>query len=483
MVASECFPLVKTGGLADVVGALPAALLPFDCHARVMLPGYPSVSEQLRDPTVIGTFGDLFGGPAKMVAGRSETDLEIIALEAPHLYERAGNPYLGPDGRDWPDNHLRFAALCRAAARFAALVPDGWAVDVLHCHDWQAGLTPIYVREEARAAPPVVFTIHNIAFAGLCAAMERERLGLPATGFSIQGYEYWGQISFLKAGLVYSDRLTTVSPTYAKELQTPAFGMGFEGVLRQRRADLDGILNGVDETVWNPEIDQSTAATYSVRSFGNKKVNRAAVQKHMRLDLDPDSLLVCVVSRLTHQKGLDLLAETLPTLIDLGGQLALLGTGTPELEAMFMAAMRSYPGRVGVRITYDEPLSHLLLAGSDAILVPSRFEPCGLTQFYGLRYGTIPIVARTGGLADSVIDANLAAVTARVATGIMFHPVDADGLREAYNRAAELFSDPTAWHDLIGAAMNQSVGWSRSASRYAALYADVIRDPRRPVLN
>ncbi len=217
--------------------------------------------------------------------------------------------------------------------------------------------------------------------------------------------------------------------------------MGFEGVLRQRRADLVGILNGVDESVWNPEADRFIAASYSARSLANKKVNRAALQKQMYLNPDPDSLLACVISRLTHQKGIDLLAETLISLIGQGCQLALLGTGSPELEAIFMAAMKSHPGRVGVRIAYDEPLSHLLLAGSDAILVPSRFEPCGLTQLYGLRYGTIPIVARTGGLADSVIDANLAAVTARVATGIMFHPVDADGLRQAYNRAAELFSD------------------------------------------
>jgi starch synthase len=474
MVASECFPLVKTGGLAEVVGALPGALLPFDCHVRVMLPGYPSVMEQLRNPAVIDNFIDLFGGPAKLVAGHGETGVEIIALEAPHLYERTGNPYLGPDGRDWPDNHVRFAALCRSAAHFAASAPDGWAADLVHCHDWHAGLTPLYLGEEARPVPPVVFTIHNIAFAGLCAATERERLKLPATGFGIDGYEYWGQISFLKAGLVYSDRLTTVSPTYAKELQTPAFGMGFEGLLQRRRNVLVGILNGIDETIWNPEIDRLTAGTYSARSIGNKTVNRAAVQERMSLDLDPDSLLVCVVSRLTHQKGLDLLAETLPALLDLGGQLALLGTGAPELEALFMAAMKSHPGRVGVRIAYDEALSHLLLAGGDAILIPSRFEPCGLTQFYGLRYGTIPIVARTGGLADSVIDANLAAVTAGVATGIIFDPVSADGLRDAYIKAAELFSDPGSWHDIMLAAMNQPVGWSRSASRYAALYAEVV---------
>ncbi len=482
MVASECFPLVKTGGLADVVGALPRALRPFDCRARVMLPAYSSMTKQLRDPTVIGAVDDLFGGPAKMVAGRSETELDIIAVEAPHLYERPGNPYIGADGRDWPDNHLRFAALCRAAARFAASAPDGWRVDVLHCHDWQAGLTPIYLSEEmGAAAPPVVFTIHNIAFAGLCDATERARLGLPASGFAIDGYEYWGQISFLKAGLIFSDRLTTVSPTYAKELQTPAFGMGFEGILRERAADLTGILNGVDEAVWNPETDKFIAASYSARSLASKKLNRAAAQKRMQLDADPQSLLACVVSRLTQQKGIDLLAETVPSLIDRGCQLAVLGTGDPELETILEAAMRDHPGRVGVRIAYDEPLSHLLLAGSDAILVPSRFEPSGLTQLYGLRYGTIPIVARTGGLADSVIDANLAAVTAGVATGIVFAPTDADGLRQAYERATELFSNRTAWHDLIAAAMNQSVGWQRSASRYATLYGETVRKRRHTV--
>jgi starch synthase len=414
-----------------------------------------------------------------MVAGRSETGLEIIALDAPHLYDRPGSPYLGPDGHDWPDNHLRFAALSRAAAHFAASAPDGWQGDVVHGHDWQAGLTPLYLSEAMTAPPPVVFTIHNIAFPGLCAAAEREVLGLPASGFNIAGYEYWGQISFLKAGLVYSDRLTTVSPTYAAELQTPAFGMGFDGVLRERRADLIGILNGIDETTWNPEADRFTAGAYSARSPANKKGNRAAVQQNMQLEPDPTSLLVCVISRLTHQKGLDLLVETLPELLDVGGQLALLGTGDPELEALFMAAATSFPGRVGVRIAYDEALSHLLLAGSDAILVPSRFEPCGLTQLYGLRYGTVPIVARTGGLADSVIDANTAATSARVATGILFDPVDAEGLRRAYRRAAKLFADPASWRDLINAGMTQPVGWPRSAARYAALYAELARGRSR----
>jgi starch synthase len=479
MVASECFPLVKTGGLADVVGALSGALQAFGCHVRVMLPYYPAVATQLREQRVISAF-DLFGAPASMIAARSENKLEIVALDAPHLYDRPGSPYLDPEGRDWSDNHRRFAALARAAARLVVTSPDGWSADVVHCHDWQSGLTPVYLAATMTAAPPVVFTIHNIAFPGLCAADEVEGLGLPASGFNPGGFEYYGKVSLLKAGLVYSDRLTTVSPTYATELQTPAFGMGFDGVLRARRAVLIGILNGIDETIWNPETDLFAAAAYSKRSFAGKRVNRAAVQQNMALDPDEAALLVCVVSRLTNQKGLDILVEALPVLIRLGGQLALLGTGDSELEAMFTAAAAAYPGRVGVRITYDEALSHLLLAGADAILVPSRFEPCGLTQLYGLRYGTIPIVARTGGLADSIIDANTAATTAGVATGIMFDPIDAEGLGRALGRAAALFGDPTSWSDLVHAAMKQQVGWSRSAARYAALYQELVGSDRRP---
>jgi starch synthase len=479
MVASECFPLVKTGGLADVVGALSGALQAFGCHVRVMLPYYPAVATQLREPRVISAF-HVFGAPASMIAGRSENGLEIVALDAPHLYGRPGSPYLDPEGRDWSDNHRRFAALSRAAARLVATSPDGWGAGVVHCHDWQSGLTPVYITAAMTATPPVVFTIHNIAFPGLCAADEVEALGLPANGFNPVGFEYYGKVSLLKAGLVYSDRLTTVSPTYATELQTPAFGMGFDGVLRARRAVLIGILNGIDETTWNPETDRFAAAAYSARSFDGKRVNRAAVQQKMALDPDEAALLVCVISRLTNQKGLDILAEALPVLIGLGGQLALLGTGDSELEATFTAAAAAYPGRVGVRIAYDEALSHLLLAGADAILVPSRFEPCGLTQHYGLRYGTIPIVARTGGLADSIIDANTAATTAGVATGIMFDPIDTEGLGRAFGRAAALFADPTLWSDLVRAAMKQQVGWSRSAARYAALYQELAGGDRSP---
>jgi starch synthase len=478
MVASECVPLIKTGGLADVVGALPGALATLGCRARVMLPNYPEVTGRATGFRVIATIDDLFGGPATLASARTENGLEIVAVDAPHLFDRPGNPYLGPDGLDWSDNHQRFAALSRAAARFAAEAPDGWPVDIVHCHDWQAGLTPLYLARAMATPPAVVFTIHNIAFPGLFPATEVATLGLPVEGFNPAGYEYYGQVSFLKAGLVYADRLTTVSPTYALELQTGHFGMGFDGLLRARQADFIGILNGIDESIWNPETDPMIAATYSNRTLRRKKVNRAALQETMELDPDPNAFLACVISRLADQKGLDILAETLPKFVGVGGQLALLGTGTKELEAMFTAAAARYPGRVGVRIAYDEPLSHLLLAGSDAIMVPSRFEPCGLTQLYGLRYGTIPIVARTGGLADSIIDANTAAAEVGVATGILFDPIDAEGLGHALSRAFELFTDGVSWKNLVRAAMKQPVGWSRSALRYRALYDAVLTDVR-----
>ncbi|MBM6593645.1 glycogen synthase GlgA [Microvirga pudoricolor] len=472
MIASECVPLIKTGGLADVVGALPFALARHGWNARVLVPCYPAVSDALREAVAVHAFSDLFGGEARILLGRTPSGLEVLALDAPHLYDRPGNPYLGPNGRDWPDNHLRFAALCFAGARYAELQPDGWAVDLVHGHDWQAGLTPLYLADPARL--PTVFTIHNIAFPGIFPASVAPALALPPEAFTADGYEYYGQVSFLKAGLTLSDRLTTVSPTYALELQTPGFGMGFDGLLRYRSGDLSGILNGVDETIWNPGTDPLIAHSYAPSSLDGKRRNRGDLQRAMGLDPDPEAFLTCVVSRLTDQKGLDLLLGALPDLMADGGQVALLGTGDPSLEAAFSTAAVQFPGRVGVRIGYDEPLSHVLIAGADAILVPSRFEPCGLTQFYGLRYGTIPVVARTGGLADSIIDANQAALEAGVATGIVFSPIDAGGVRDGLRRAAALFADKPIWNRMVQNALRHPVGWERSAAQYDAVYRSAL---------
>jgi starch synthase len=476
MVASECVPLVKTGGLADAVGGLSRALDMLGCEVRVLLPCYASVAERVHDRQTIASFDDLFGGPATLSLAEVIAGPTFVVLDAPHLYGRPGNPYVGPDGKDYPDNHLRFAGLCRAAARLVVAEPDGWAVDVVHGHDWQAGLIGAYLRLGDAGLPPSVFTIHNVAFAGLFPAGELSRLGLPDSFFHPEGLEFYGQISFLKAGLVFSDRLTTVSPTYAREIRSTELGMGFQGVLLARGHDFSGILNGIDETVWNPETDPLIAEPFLSHSLAGKRANRMAAQSAMKLDPDRSALLFTVVSRLTHQKGLDLLAAALPGLVARGGQLALLGSGSAELEALFERAAAEHPGRVAVRIGYDEPLSHLLIAAGDAILVPSRFEPCGLTQLYGLRYGTIPIIARTGGLWDSIIDANAAAMAVGAATGILFGPDSLDELERALGRAFEIFADPAGWQSLIRAAMRQPVGWSRSAEAYKRIYEQARAD-------
>jgi starch synthase len=473
-VASECAPLVKTGGLADVVSALPKALATAGITARVMLPGYPAVMHALATSGVAGhsSFTEFAGGPVRLVAGRA-AGLDLIAVEAPHLFDRPGNPYLGPDGHDWPDNHLRYAALCRAATAVAREGLDGWQPDLVHAHDWQAGLVPAYLRLGGEGGPRSVITIHNIAFQGLFPADLIGALGLPWSGYTADGFEYYGRVGFLKAGLVYADRITTVSPTYARELMTPEFGMGLEGLIAARRAVVTGILNGVDLEVWDPAADAHVAAAYSLRKLKPKAANRTAVEEQFRLDPGAGGPLFCVISRLTRQKGLDLLLACLPRLIARGARLVVLGTGDADLEAGFTAAATAYPGQIGAVIGYDEALSHLIQAGADAILIPSRFEPCGLTQLYGLRYGTLPVVARTGGLADTVIDANEAALDEGVATGFQFAPTTAAALADAIDRACDLFADPSRWGVAVRRAMKHNVGWTVSAARYAGLYGEL----------
>ncbi|MBH0239828.1 glycogen synthase GlgA [Methylobrevis albus] len=473
-VASECYPLVKTGGLADVVGALPLALKLLGCDVRVLLPGYPSVLAGLHDVTVADTREELFGGPVQLLHGQTVDGLDVFALEAAHLYDRPGNPYLGGDGRDWPDNPRRFAALCRIGADIGLGAAGGWVPDIVHGHDWQAGLTSAYLVAAGETRPATVFTIHNIAYQGLCGLHAYGGFGLPASFFGHSGLEYYGQTSFLKAGLVFSDHLTTVSPTYARELRTSEFGLGLEGVLNERAGVLSGILNGIDLDVWNPETDTQIAETYSASKLQRKAASKAKAQAMLGLAPDPKALLFCVVSRMTPQKGLDLLLPLIGDIVARGGQLAVLGSGDIGLERAFTEAARNWPGRVGVYLGYNEEASHLLQAGADAIVIPSRFEPCGLTQLYGLRYGTVPIVARTGGLADTVIDANDAAIQAGVATGLQFAPVTAAGLGFALERAFDLFADRESWRRIQRRGMGHPVGWELSAARYVELYRSLL---------
>ncbi len=471
-VASECAPFVKTGGLADVVGALPRALTAERVEMRTLLPGYPAVIAALgSDAAQIAELDDLFGGTARLIAGHA-AGLDLIAIDAPHLYARTSGLYSDAHGHDWPDNPERFAALSWAAAHIATLGAGGWHPQVLHGHDWQAGFMVEYLHRMGNEDTRSVLTIHNIAFHGIAGAERLHALRLDPSRFHSAGYEYWGNISALKAGLIGADALTTVSSRYAEELMTPEFGLGLDGVMRSRREDLTGILNGIDSEVWNPATDPAITPYSTARG---KAANKAALRAEFGLP-EASGPLCIIVSRMTHQKGLDLVLEALPALLDHGGQLALLGSGERGLEHAFTSLAEHQPN-VGVRIGYDEALSHRMMAGGDAILVPSRFEPCGLTQLYGLRYGTLPLVALTGGLADTVINASPAALARGVATGLQFAPVTAEALRNALTTLCRLHADPSVWAKMQRNAMAQPVGWDQSARAYAQLYERLIAGP------
>ena len=473
-VASEAYPLVKTGGLADVVGAIPAALAPHGVTTTTLLPGYPALAPALKGAKAVHHWPDLLGIEARLLATRLG-DHSLLVLDAPALFAREGPIYTDRAGKDWPDNWHRFAAFARAAADLASGVVPGHTYDVLHAHDWQAAMAPAYLRYAPGPGTPArsVVTVHNIAFQGTFPAAIFPELGLPAEAFAIDGVEYYGGVGFLKAGLEAADRITTVSPTYAQEIRTPAFGMGLDGLIEARRDRVTGIVNGIDPAVWNPGTDAALPSRYTARAIGRRAANKRAVEKMFALDTGSGPLFT-VISRLTWQKGMDVLSWLLGDLVAMGGRLALLGSGDAELEAAFTDAAARHPGRIGVRIGYDEPLSHLLQGGADAILIPSRFEPCGLTQLYGLAYGCVPVVARTGGLADTVIDANAAALAAGVATGIVHDEASHASLSSAIARAVALHADRDAWCTLQKNGMRADFSWARSGRRYADLYRSLL---------
>lgn len=477
-VTSECAPLIKTGGLADVAGALPGALKPFGWRSRVLLPAYPGTLEQVGRTRRVWRDDDLFGGPAVVRSGRLG-ELELLLLDAPHLFARDGGPY-GVNGHDHHDNHTRFAALSWVGARLAIEgASDRWRPDLVHVHDWQAGLTPSYLRY-AGSDIPSVMTIHNIAFQGVCGADELDWLRLPRWDFTPDSLEYHGLLSTLKAGMVHATHLTTVSPSYAEELTRPEFGFGLEGVVQARRdhGTFTGIVNGIDSEIWNPAADPHTIP-YSATRLAGKTANRRALIEEFSL-AEPAGPLAVVITRLTHQKGVDLLIDALPQFIESGGAVVVLGSGDPHYEYGLGELAARYPHAVGLRIGYDEPLSHRMYAGGDLVLVPSRFEPCGLTQLYGLRYGAIPVVAATGGLRDTVTDATPENLRAGTATGFTFGDaalggtIDAGGFRFALGRASDLFRDQTGWRKLQRTAMRSRVDWGDSAGQYAALFETLV---------
>ncbi len=467
-VASECAPFIKTGGLADVVGALGPVMGAHDVECRVLLPLYRQINHLAKGATEVLNAGSQFGGPVRVLAKR-DSGIDLLLIDAPHLYDRPGQIYLNESGVDWADNHLRFGLLSWLGAEIGRKGVAGWVPDVVHAHDWQAGLTPVYAHQNGSDVP-CVLTIHNIAFQGNFPAVTMGVLGLDPKAFTQEGFEYFGQISFLKGGLMLADQITTVSPTYARELMTPEFGMGLEGVLSARKANLAGILNGIDMVAWNPASDPALAHTYTSRTLAKKAVNKQAVLEHFGLDTDTTAPLFSVISRLSEQKGLDLALQALPAILDKGAKFVLLGSGSPELEQGFKELAQHYSNSVGIEIGFNEDLAHLMQAGADATLVPSRFEPCGLTQLCAMRYGTLPIVSVTGGLTDTVIDANEAALAAGCATGIQFAPTTAAKLGDALERAVAIYADTKAWQKIQRNAMKHPVGWDVSAQRMADIY-------------
>ena len=484
-VGAEIFPLLKTGGLADVLGALPAALARAGADARVLLPAFPAIEAALTDAREVGRIAAPWGGaPARLLAGRfkakSLQGVQAYVLHQDALYARPGDPYCDASGTPYADNHRRFALLGLAAARLAEGLDPGWLPQVVHGHDWHAGLAPAYLafsRATGASHAGSVYTIHNLAYQGLFASTHFGELGLPAEAYTLHGVEFHGQIAFMKAGIFYADRLTTVSPGYAQEIQDSALGCGLDGLLRERSAVLSGILNGVDESVWNPAEDMALARRFSAERMAGKAHCKAALQLECGVGVQRNAPLFTVVSRLTEQKGLHLVADVLPQIVERGGQLVVLGSGDADLESVFKRAAQAHPQQVALRQGYDEALSHRIFAASDVTLVPSRYEPCGLTQLYALRYGSLPLAHRTGGLADTVVDCTLEDLADQLATGFLFERFDGADLTRALRRAFALWARPRDWGIVRRRAMAQRFGWDTAASRYIELYRHLLSFP------
>lgn len=477
-VAAEVFPLVKTGGLADVVAALPAAQAQAGADVRLLLPGLPAVLESVQGARHVIDIGAAFGAMRVrlLLARMPVTKLPVYVIDAPYLYRRGGSPYQDSQGEEWPDNLQRFALLGWVAAHLAADDADPhWVPDVVHAHDWHAAMACAYMAEHAPTRAASIYTVHNMAFQGLFPMQDWSLLGVATRLLSPAGLEYHGQLSFMKAGLKFARRVTTVSPNYAREIATHEFGCGLDGVVRARGSEVTGILNGIDDALWNPATDPSIASRYDAERLAGKRDCKRALQAELGLQADEDALLLTVVSRLTSQKGLDLVLAAMPELVAAGLQFAIQGTGEPALEAAFKMAQQSHPGRVQVFIGYDEARAHRLVAGADVIAVPSRFEPCGLTQLYGLRYGTLPLVRRTGGLADTVTDADPASVAAGQATGFVFDAATPQAFEHGARRALQAWQDPAGWQTLMRRAMAQPLGWDGPARDYLALYAQALQ--------
>lgn len=467
-VASELFPYVKTGGLGDVMAALPRAMRALGADVRMLVPAFPALRSAVVVQEEMASFPDLMGGGPARILKAEAPGLPLYLLDQPAFFERNGSPYSQPE-----DLARRFAALAWAAAHLGrAGDAEGWRPDVVHGHDWPVGLMPAYVAYGDGPRPATVMTIHNIAFQGRFAASMFRELWLPRHAFTPEGVEFHGDICFLKAGLKLADRITTVSPTYAQEIQH-AGGHGLEGLLAYRNADLRGILNGVDYEVWNPAKDANLVSHYDLKHPARRLPNRRDFQQRLGLHEDPEAPIFAAISRLDPLKGLDLVLDNVDHLVSRGAQLAVIGTGDVHAEGAFLQAAQRHPGRVGVYIGYDEALAHRAFAAADVVLVPSRQEPCGLTQLYAQAYGALPLVRRTGGLADTVVGVTAETLANDTATGFQFDTASGWALGESINTALDLFKDAAAWRQVQRRGMKTTFGWENSARAYLELYATI----------
>jgi starch synthase len=458
--APECAPLTKTGGLGDVAAALPSALRSIGVDVRVLLPAYGALpGEELARVEVLGK-------QVRILESRLPSGVPLYLLDCPELYRRNGGPYQTGEGEDWPDNALRFGVLSRAASLLGgADTPLVWRPDVVHCNDWPTALAPLYLQRERDAAASVL-TVHNLAFQGVFEPQVLDALGLPQSDFSLDRLEFYGRLSFLKGGLACAGAITTVSPTYAAEIQREAQGCGLDGLLRHRRGQLEGILNGIDTAAWDPAGDTSIATNYDAATLDEKRRNKAALQRRMQLRVDDAVPLLGMVGRLTHQKGIDLVTAAAAELLGLPAQLVVLGKGDRAHEHALAALAARHPGQVAVATGFNEELAHLIEAGADLFLMPSRFEPCGLNQMYSQRYGTPPVAHATGGLADTIVDGE---------TGFLFDRPERAALVGAVGRAVAAWREPQRWRAIQRAGMARDFSWSEAARRYADLYLRLAR--------
>lgn len=475
--SSEVYPLAKTGGLADVSAALPKALTALGVEMHLLLPGYPEAIETACNKTVEIELPDFMGaGPVRLIFARTpDSGIQTWLVDCPSLFRRPGGPYQDQNGQDWPDNARRFALFSHVAAQLSrGQLLGHWHADIVHANDWPTGLVPAILTDAAGQRPATVFTIHNLAYQGLFPAALYSQLGLPDEAFNPDALEFHGKISFLKAGIRYGDRLTTVSPTYAREILTAEYGCGLEGLLQRRVQDLVGILNGADYEIWDPERDVYLPNNFSSTNMAGKRACKIALLEEFGIKADLEVPLIVFVSRITDQKMADVVAGALPEVIGHGALCVLLGDGERHLEEQFAAAALRYPGRIAFRVGYEEPLAHRLMAGGDILLHPARYEPCGLTQLYAMRYGTIPVVRSTGGLRDTVVDATDDTLSGETATGFVFEGATGNDMVHCVGRAVALYQQPMAWRKLQRQTMARDFSWAGPARQYLALYQSLV---------